>query len=242
MLSFGTINLDWEWRDQGPLGSMDLQDRIGLDEILAHHLGLQAGNVSVGITGNILKGPKEVREWLHRTGMAVCFPHEIRMHHGTPEVAFVQTALTRFGYGLPDCKVFRYWDEGFPLRTEGAEMRGLVLARNGWAILGLGTSGAAGGAAEAQPYTVRLQLDLQQLGLPENSQAHDVELQAGRTKARSPKPVQPPRPSGDATPEPEPDSPAEDRAAPLPVLRRIAPGVFELSIRRHDFALIEVGD
>jgi|694.fasta_scaffold07573_8 hypothetical protein len=242
MLSFGTINLDWEWRDQGPLGSMDLQDRIGLDEILAHHLGLQAGNVSVGITGNILKGPKEVREWLHRTGMAVCFPHEIRMHHGTPEVAFVQTALTRFGYGLPDCKVFRYWDEGFPLRTEGAEMRGLVLARNGRAMIALGNYGAAGGAAEAQPYTVRLQLDLQQLGLPENSQAHDVELQAGRTKARSPKPVQPPRPSGDATPEPEPDSPAEDRAAPLPVLRRIAPGVFELSIRRHDFALIEVGD
>jgi hypothetical protein len=56
MLSFGTANLDWEWRDQGHFASMDLQDRMDLDLILAHNLGLQTGNLSVGITGNILKG------------------------------------------------------------------------------------------------------------------------------------------------------------------------------------------
>ncbi len=49
-----------------------LSPRMDLDLILAHNLGLQAGNLSVGITGNILKGGDGVsREWLHRTGMAV---------------------------------------------------------------------------------------------------------------------------------------------------------------------------
>ncbi len=150
MLSFGTANLDWEWRDQGHFARMDLQDRMDLDLILAHNLGLQAGNLSVGITGNILKGGGGVpREWLHRTGMAVCFPHEIRMHEGTNDVSFAQTQLARFGYGLPDCRVFRYWDEGFPLRTQGAEMRALVLARGGKAMIALGNFGPAGAAKPA---------------------------------------------------------------------------------------------
>jgi len=258
MLAFGTANLDWEWRDQGEMGSMDLQDRIGLDEILAHNLGLQAGNLSVGITGNILKAGKGIsREWLHRTAMAVCFPHEIRMHDGTPEVSFAQTQLARFGYGMPDCRVFRYWEEGFPLRTQGAELRALVLARGGKALIALGNYGPAkaaaqapagtptagpsledydagqrglktpakaeptgGEAARAETYTVRLRLDLKALGLSESVQAHDVEIQAGRTKATHPKAAG------------IPAQPAE--------LKRLAPGVFELTIPHHDFTLIAV--
>jgi len=154
MLSFGTANLDWEWRDQGHFGSMDLQDRMDLDLILAHNLGLQAGNLSVGITGNILKGGDGVsREWLHRTGMAVCFPHEIRMHQGDNSVSFVQTELARFGYGMPDCRVFRYWEDGFPLRTQGAELRALVLARGGKALIALGNYGPAKAAAQASAGT-----------------------------------------------------------------------------------------
>jgi hypothetical protein len=258
MLSFGTANLDWEWRDQGHFGSMDLQDRMDLDLILAHNLGLQAGNLSVGITGNILKGGDGVsREWLHRTGMAVCFPHEIRMHQGDNSVSFVQTELARFGYGMPDCRVFRYWEDGFPLRTQGAEMRALVLARGGKALIALGNYGPAkaaaqasagtatagpsledydagqrglktpakaeptdGEAAKAETYTVRLRLDLKALGLSESVQAHDVEIKAGRTKATHPKAAG------------MPAQPAE--------LKRLAPGVFELTIPHHDFALIAV--
>jgi hypothetical protein len=216
MLSFGTANLDWEWRDQGEMGSMDLQDRIGLDEILAHNLGLQAGNLSVGITGNILKGGGISREWLHRTGMAVCFPHEIRMHQGDNSVSFVQTELARFGYGMPDCRVFRYWEDGFPLRTQGAELRALVLARGGKSLIALGNYGPA----KAETYTVRLRLDLKALGLSESVRAHDVEIKAGRDKATHPKATG------------MPAQPAE--------LRRLAPGVFELTIPHHDFALIAV--
>jgi len=275
MLSFGTANLDWEWRDQGRFANMDLQDRIRLDEILAHHLGLQTGNLSVGITGNILKGTGGYsRDWLHRTGMAVSFPHEIRMHQGTPEVSFVQTQLARFGYGMPDCRVFRYWEEGFPLRTEGAETRALVLAKDGKAMIALGNFGPEGvegpeieagptleeydaqqlGLAtapvpaapavrreRAETYTIRFALDLAALGIPETAEARDVELKAGRVKA-------PPPAARPAIPGPEaalgaaaPGGLHMELDAPVPgQIKRLGPGLFEMTINHHDFALIVV--
>jgi len=253
MLSFGTLNLDWEWRDQGAMGTRDLQDRIRLDEILAHHLGLQSGNITIGMTGNIIKGDKAAREWLHRTGMAMTIPHEIRTYQATAAAAFVQSQMARFGYGTPDCRVFRYWEEGFPLRTQGAETRALVLAKDGKAMIALGNFGPEGvegpeigagptleeydaqqlGLAQApvpaapavrreraKTYTVRFALDLAALGIPETAEARDVELKAGRGKATRPdSPERPPQPAQ---------------------LKRIAPGVFEMTIAHHDFALIVV--
>jgi hypothetical protein len=253
MLSFGTANLDWEWRDQGHFKTMHVQDRVSLDEILAHNLGLQSGNVPVAITGGHIHG----FGWLTRTLLAVCVPHEMRINNGMEPVSFVQTELARFGYGMPDCRVFRYWEEGFPLRTQGAELRALVLARGGKALIALGNYGPAkaaaqasagtatagpsledydagqrglktpakaeatdGEAAKAETYTVRLRLDLKALGLSESVQAHDVEIQAGRAKATHPKAAG------------MPAHPAE--------LKRLAPGVFELTIPHHDFALIAV--
>ncbi len=280
MLSFGTLNLDWEWRDQGHFASMDLQDRIRLDEILAQSLGLQDGNVSVGITGNILKGGGGVsREWLNRTGMAVCFPHEIRMHQGTPEVSFIQTQMARFGYGMPDCRVFRYWEDGFPLKTEGAEMRALVLAHDGKAMIAIGNYGPATTeqAANAAPtdgpsledydaaqrglkkakkgrknnpapkkaptYTVRLRLDLAALGIAETAQAWDVELKAGRAKSDNPRAAKQPKlPEGLSVDEAKADIDLTLKEENVHQIKRLAPGVFELRIVHHDFALIEVGE
>jgi hypothetical protein len=142
MLSFGTVNLDWEWRDQGPFADLDVQDRQGPDLILAQSLGLQSGNLPVAITGCMLHG----RDWLTRTLMATCFPHEIRIHSGSGDVAFAQTQMARFGYGQPDCRVFRFWEDGFPLKIEGAAMRGLVLARDGKGLIALGNFGPAAAA------------------------------------------------------------------------------------------------
>ena len=139
MLSFGTVNLDWEWRDQGHFKDLDMQDRQGPDLILAQSLGLQSGNLPVAITGGLLHG----RDWLTRTLMATCFPHEIRIHGGSGDVAFAQIQMAQFGYGRPDCRVFRFWEDGFPLKTEGASMRALVLARDGKALIALGNFGSA---------------------------------------------------------------------------------------------------
>lgn len=282
MLSFGTLNLDWEWRDQGAMATKDLQDRLGADQdtglILAQSLGLQSGNISIGIDRfEPPKGSGVTREWLFRTVMAVCFPHEIKVYQGPGAVSFVQEQLAKFGYGLPDCKVFRYWEPDFPLKTEGANMHALVLSRGGKALIALGNYGPAkaaaqasagtaaagpslqdydagqrglkklatteapvGTSAKAEIYTVRLRLDLQALGLPESAQARDVEIKAGRNKADNPKAVKLPQQPGDGVPEATPDLALEEANPSL--LKRLAPGVFELKITTHDFALIEVGD
>jgi hypothetical protein len=278
MHAFGTINLDWEWRDQGHFKTMHVQDRVSLDEILAHNLGLQSGNVPVAITGGHIHG----FGWLTRTLLAVCVPHEMRIHNGMEPVSFVQTELARFGYGMPDCRVFRYWEEGFPLKAEGAEMRALVLARKGKAMIALGNFGPTktGGTttvkttadgpsleeydagqrglakapttpaapvapqAKAENYTVRFKLDLAALGLAESAQAWDVELKAGRKKVENPVSFDAPsRPAsgigilaGDNGV--DIDIELEERVPGL--LKRLAPGVFELTIPHHDFALIVV--
>jgi len=274
MLSFGTLNLDWEWRDQGAMGTRDLQDRIRLDEILAHHLGLQSGNITIGMTGNIIKGPREAREWLHRTGMAITIPHEIRTYQATAEAAFVQSQMARFGYGTPDCRVFRYWEEGFPLRTEGAETRALVLAKDGRAMIALGNfgpEGVEGPEIEAGPtleeydaqqlglatapvpaapaerrkreetYTIRFALDLAALGIPETAEAWDVELKAGRVKSPPPA-ARPSIPGPEAAPgEAAPGGLHMDLEEPVPgQIKRLGPGLFEMTINHHDFALIVV--
>ena len=282
MLSFGTINLDWEWRDHGG----DLQDRLGADQdtalILAQSVGLQSGNISVAINRFNAHGGKS-QEWLMRTAMAVCFPHEMKIQQGTAELSFAQTQLTKFGYGEPDCKVYRYWEDGFPLKVKGANVHALVLARDGKAMLAVGnygseaTSAAAsvvagqpaptlqeydaaqltgkGGAAMAasggakagsEIYTVTLTLDLKALGLPKTANAFDVELKAGRKKSEDLSGVKTQDTSAGAK-NPEKPLAKKEAATATPdggkdnfTLKRKAPGVFELRIARHDFALIQV--
>ena len=68
LLSWGSVNLDWEWRDAGGLQEMDVQtrNRIGCDDngqhcndtsfILAQTAGLQAGNIPIAISSG-LRGP-----------------------------------------------------------------------------------------------------------------------------------------------------------------------------------------
>jgi len=237
---------------------MDLQDRMDLDLILAHNLGLQTGNLSVGITGNILKGGDGVsREWLHRTGMAVCFPHEIRMHQGDNSVSFVQTELARFGYGMPDCRVFRYWEDGFPLRTQGAEMRALVLARGGKALIALGNYGPARAAVQASASTATAgpsleDYDAGQRGLktpakPEptggeaaRAENYTVRLRLDLKALGLSESVQ----AHDVEIKAGRTKATHPKAAGMPAqpaeLKRLAPGVFEAKIAHHDFALIAV--
>ncbi len=207
--------------------------------------------------------------------MAVCFPHEIRMHQGDRAVTFVQTELARFGYGMPDCRVFRYWEDGFPLRTEGAEMRALLLAKDGKAMIALGNfgpEGVAGPESEAGPtleeydaqqlglatapvpaepterresaeaYTIRFQLDLAALGVAESAQAWDVELKAGRQKAENSAAINvPAQPGVDLKlSTDDKDDPMLGQEKHPAQLKRLAPGVFELTIAHHDFALIVV--
>lgn len=265
MLSFGTLNLEWEWRDQGAWALKDLQTRLGADRdtalILAQSLGLKSGNITIAI--DRFHPPKSsgvTREWLFRTVMAVCLPHEIKVYQGTREVSAVQDLMAAFGYGKPECKVYRYWEDGFPLETEGAKTHALVLGKDGKAMLAIGNFGPAKPTDDAptadddapsledydagqrglkkptdtpkpdapadkeETYTVTLRLDLEALGLGENVRAYDAERRAHNAA-----------PKGRNRKQPQTES------EPKPVeLKRIAPGVFELTMKKHDFALIVV--
>jgi hypothetical protein len=252
MLSFGTVNLDWEWRDQGPFADLDVQDRQGPDLILAQSLGLQSGNLPVAITGCKLHG----RDWLTRTLMATCFPHEIRIHSGSGDVAFAQTQMARFGYGQPDCRVFRFWEDGFPLKIEGAAMRGLVLARDGKGLIALGNFGPAAAAdptaAESSAAAPTLEeYDAVQRGRQPSPEPSRAAAQApatpARYKVRLRLDLEALGLSEDVRARdletlwfrPRARSPhAGDAPVAIRQPERIGPGVFEFEIAHHDFALL----
>jgi hypothetical protein len=172
MLSFGTLNYDWEWRDLGKFATMDLQDRLGADKdtalILAMSSGLQCGNISVACSRfRPPQGSKVTREWLYRTVMAVCLVHEIKIHEGTRDVVRAQNLMSEFGYGREDCAVYRYWEAPFPLKAEGAPVRALVLRRGKSAMVIVGSYGE-GGECTLKP-------DLTALGVPAEAKAVDLE-------------------------------------------------------------------
>jgi hypothetical protein len=99
ILSWGSIGLDWEWRDLGTQAEEDVQTRnsIGCDDhglhcndtsfILAQSTGLQAGIISVAISSG-LRGPNctsrpdlnksMCQQWLLKTHYATTVPHEMR--------------------------------------------------------------------------------------------------------------------------------------------------------------------
>lgn len=268
ILSFATMNYDWEWRDLGAFAPQDMQQRLRADQdtalILVQSLGLQAGNISVACS----RPDPARRAWQTRSTLAVCLPHEIKFHGSGRTGQFVQQTLNDFGYGRPDCRVYRYWETGFPLTTRGAANYALVLGRGAKALIALGNfgngpRGAGAPAAEdrdtvaaydaqrvnqhpaarrdGEPaqsgasYTVTLHLDLQALGLPDTARAFDAEVRAGRLKAAP----------GDAVEPNQKQAPAGAASFALdePVsgeLKRVAPGVFELPIRRNDFVLLEI--
>ncbi len=160
MLSFGTLLLDHEWRDQGAFRDKDCQERLFLDEdaslLLAESSGLQSG--CLGIFHNLFHGDAR----LTRSALGVALTHEMRLGvDGDALCQRVGELLCTFGYGLPDCRVWRYWDDRLPLATTGAAVKTLTLARQGKALVVVTSYGPGG--------EVVLDLDRQTLGLPENA-------------------------------------------------------------------------
>ncbi|MCL1920514.1 MAG: DUF6067 family protein [Kiritimatiellaeota bacterium] len=164
MLSFATLILDHEWRDQGDYKKMDVNERLGLDAdatlLLAQSTGLQSGCLAVwhGLFNN---DPR-----IERSAAGSSLVHEIKpgLWGGPLHKRLIQI-LTDFGYGQPDCRVSRYWDPGFPVRLTGAPARALLLRRGGKAMLITASYGDTG------PVTA----DLTAAKLPRNAQARDAE-------------------------------------------------------------------
>ena len=169
MLSFGTLLLDHEWRDQGNCCDQDFQERLSLDEdaslLLAQSTGLQSG--CLGIVHNLFHGDPR----LMRSALGVALTQEMRMGVDGGSVGRrVGELLCNFGYGRPDCRVWRYWDDRLPLATTGVPVKTLTLARQGKAMVVVTSYGAGG--------EIVLELDRKLLGVPANAIARDAETNA----------------------------------------------------------------
>ena len=165
-LSFGTIILDHEWRDQGEYRGKDCQERLNLDEdtslLLAQSTGFQSGCLSVW--HNLFHG----NERIIRSALGVSLTHEIKcgvwygkLHEQTTAI------LANFGYGLSDCRVWRYWDKVQPVKLAGVPAKALVLARQGQAMIVVSSYGHEG--------TIQIELDRKTLGLSDDAVAVNIE-------------------------------------------------------------------
>jgi hypothetical protein len=98
----------------------------------------------------------------------VCLVHELRLWDWQPDWHYaLYGKLFEFGYGSPECRVYNYWDEGFPLKVSGVDARGIVLVNGRRAIVVVTDYGEGGDCA--------LELDLKALGLPNSVTATDLE-------------------------------------------------------------------
>jgi hypothetical protein len=142
MLSFGTLLLDHEWRDQGDFRAKDFHERLYLDDdaslLLAQSTGFQSG--CIGVVHNLLHGEAQIR-----SGLGVSLVHEMKFSVNTEPVARnAAEHLGELGYGLPDCRVWRFWDDPQPVQVQGVPVRTLTLARAGKAMIVITSFGLAG--------------------------------------------------------------------------------------------------
>ncbi len=164
VLSFATVNLDWEWQ----YGKRDFQDRFSPELTVAEAIGRQCGNIPLILAGGFYDAKDPDYAWCMRTRTGVCLVHEIlAWDWGPAERNELYKRLYLFGYGEKDCRVYNYWDEGFPLQIEGCEAKGLVMVRGQRAVMAV-TDYSGGGE-------VTLRLDLKTTGLPDMVKPSDLE-------------------------------------------------------------------
>ena len=118
----------------------------------------------LGIVHDLFHGNPKLR----RSPLGVSLTHEMRFGaSGDADGSRIGGHLCRFGYGLPDCRVWRYWDESQPLKASGAPAKTLVLSRDGKVLVVVASYGPGG--------DVILDLDLEVLGVGGDAEAVNVE-------------------------------------------------------------------
>jgi hypothetical protein len=154
--SWTGINLDWEWK----YGNTDYQDRFTRDYIRACSLGLTHGGVPMVIDGTKDTRGKEQTDWVNRTRIAACLPHELKVWQVDGQYGTLLKELVAMGYGTPECAVYRYWDENPVAKVEGIDGIWIVIAGKEKSMLVVSDYGNGGVA--------KVKLDTKRLGLPAN--------------------------------------------------------------------------
>jgi hypothetical protein len=166
VLSFLNCTYDWEWK----FGYRDFQDRFSSGLTVAETIGRQ-----VGAWPTILPGGHWGRDdprygRLVRSRLAVCLVHELWPSDYQPasDVAFY-AKLFEFGYGLPECTVYNYWQDDHPATVTGDTVIGrtVVISKPGSALVAVTDYGEGG--------ICRVKLDLDTLGLESDVDAVDFE-------------------------------------------------------------------
>jgi hypothetical protein len=120
-------------------------------------------------TGGVIAPEGPEYERVSRTHFGVATVHEIMIWRAyiSGAVGAAYRKMHAFGYGLDDCKAFRFWDGPQPVAITGGNAKALVLARGG-KTMAIVTDFGEGGV-------VRLKPDAKTLGLPADFSARDAE-------------------------------------------------------------------
>lgn len=163
--AFAAISLDWE----AGYGGGDFQEKFSPDFIFAESSGMQAGLVPV-VLGGALSPEESEKARLSRTQFGVTTVHELKIlaDGRTTGLHKAYNALYDFGYGLPDCKYYRYWEGQQPLRIEGPENKALVVSRPAKTLILVTDYSDTGGDFSLLP-------DVNKLGLKGSFTAKDAE-------------------------------------------------------------------
>jgi hypothetical protein len=148
-------NLDLEWK----FGPEPQQSKFPHEFLRAETLGRQSGNVPWALDRVMDHKTQEEKRIAHRTRFGVMMVHEIRWWGMGEDVETAMLkAIKDFGYALDDCRVWNYWDEGFPVRAGDPEAKTLLLKRGNELMLLVCTW-------NPKPAEVRFTLDLNALGV-----------------------------------------------------------------------------
>ena len=161
---WAAVTLDGEWK----FGGDDYQDRFSRDFLRASSLGTQSGTVPAFIPGlpQEISGPESER--LERSLAGTTAVHEIRvMANPSATLELPWKHLLAFGYGKPECRVHRYWDDPQVVDVLGVDAEALAVVCGGRALALVTSFGREG--------PLELRFDAAALGLPPSGACWDAE-------------------------------------------------------------------
>lgn len=158
-MDWSEANLDLEWKD----GAKEMfQQKFSPALLRAESTGRQTGTIPVALA-RMVKGKGQMTpQWYEakknkyaRSRQMGLLVHEIKPGITT---GYYPTPVEKFGYGLPDCKVFNYWEDNPPLHVSDHRAKWLLLERNGELMIVLCTW-------NPKPADVTLNFDAKALGV-----------------------------------------------------------------------------
>lgn len=130
--SFAQTHLDWE-----NVSTRPYQEQYSREYLRAASIGVHTGNV-IGVIGNVGGGSKEQKDWVKRTGTGVTITHDLTRsapEHAGKEYWKAISTLFEFGYGLPEVKIYNYWDDNYPIEITGGESSSILLRKGNEAMI-----------------------------------------------------------------------------------------------------------